>query len=136
LQGGGLERGSAAAAAGLLLLLALASLARAEPAQGAGERVVLRGEVVETACFVMGDRRGPGHRQCAIACARAGQPLGILDERSGTLFFEVLDRRVEHPSDPLLPHLAERVEVRGRRLDRGGISGIEVESVRPLGHRR
>jgi hypothetical protein len=83
----------------------------------------------------MAGRRGEEHRQCAITCARAGQPLGIVDERSRTLLFLVLDRRAGEASNPLLDSIAARVEVRGRRFDRGGISGIVVEQVKELGRR-
>lgn len=96
---------------------------------------MVRGEVVETACYVMGDRKGEAHRECGIACAKAGQPLGILDERTKTLLFLVLDRRSGEPVNPLLEHVAARVEVRGRRIERGGISGIVVDQVKSLGRR-
>ena len=97
--------------------------------------MVVRGEVVETACYVMANRRGEGHRECAIACARAGQSLGILDEKTKTLLFLVLDRRTHEPPNPLLEHVAARVEVRGRRVERGGVSGIIVDDVKSLGRR-
>jgi len=95
--------------------------------------VVVRGEVVETACYVMAGRRGESHRQCAISCARAGQPLGIVDEASRTLLFLVLDRRGGEPTNPLLDSIASRVEVRGHRLQRGGINAIVVDQVKELG---
>lgn len=97
--------------------------------------VTVRGEVVETACYVMADRRGEEHRQCGITCARAGQPLGILDEKTRTLLFLVLDRRGGEPRNPLLDLVASRVEVRGRRFERGGITGIVVDQVKDLGRR-
>jgi hypothetical protein len=97
--------------------------------------VVVRGEVVETACYVMADRRGEEHRQCGITCARAGQPLGILDEKTKSLLFLVLDRRSAEPKNPLIDHVAARVEVRGRRIERGGITGIVVDQVKDLGRR-
>jgi hypothetical protein len=97
--------------------------------------VTVRGEVVETACYVMADRKGEEHRQCGITCARAGQPLGILDEKTRTLLFLVLDRRGGEPRNPLIDLVANRVEVRGRRIARGGITGIVVDQVKDLGRR-
>jgi hypothetical protein len=121
---------SAVFIAGLAVLLSGAA-----PARPDSDVVVVRGEVVETACYVMGNRRGEEHRECGIACARAGQPLGILDEKTKTLLFLVLDRRTHEPSNPLLEHVAARVEVRGRRIERGGINGIVVQDVKSLGRR-
>ncbi len=94
--------------------------------------IVLRGEVVEPSCFVVGNRRGESHRQCAIACARAGQDLAILDERSGLLWLELPDRREGHAEQRLLPHIARRVEVSGFAAERGGVRGLTIESVDEL----
>ena len=94
--------------------------------------VTVRGEVIETGCYVIGGRHGPRHRQCAIACARAGQDLGILDEETGLLLVEIRDQRESSIASALLPHVAERVEVRGEQLERGGLLGIEINRVRAL----
>ncbi len=92
----------------------------------------LRGEVVETGCFLIGGRSGPEHEQCAIACARAGQDLGVLDEKSQTLYVAVVDRRSGPAENPLLPFVAHRVEVRGEILDRGDFPAIVISDVRSL----
>ncbi len=98
----------------------------------AGQEIAVTGEVVETGCFVMAGRRGAQHRQCAISCARAGQPLGVLDDQTGTLYLAVLDRTAHVPQDPLAPLIAQRVELRGTLAERGGVSAILVKRVRPL----
>lgn len=110
--------------------------ARATAPGDAPRETVLRGEVVETGCFIIGGRRGEAHRHCAIACARAGQDLGILDEKSKTLFIQVRDFTTGEPQNPLLEHVAQRVEVRGTTVERGGIRGIVVRQVKPLTGRR
>lgn len=118
----------------LLLLGAIVALPTPSPERSSetGRELVITGEVVETGCFVMAGRRGQSHRQCAIACARAGQPLGILEDRTGTLHLVVIDRREGEVENPLAPLIAERVEVRGVVVERGGISGIVPKRVRPL----
>lgn len=99
---------------------------------GTGSPVSLRGEVIETGCFVIGGRHGPRHRQCAIACARAGQDLAILDEETGLLLIEIRDQREGRVPSALLPHVARRVEVQGHRLERGGLAGIRINQIRAL----
>lgn len=105
----------------------------ATPSPSPAFTIELRGEVVETGCFIIGGRRGQAHRQCAIACAHAGESLGVLDETSGLLYFSVLDHRDDEASDPLLPHIAEIVEVRGLPVEFGDLPGLVVTSVRSLG---
>jgi len=109
-----------------------AGRAVATPAPGEPREVLLRGEVVETACFVMAGRRGDAHRQCAIACARAGQNLGLYDESGDTLYVVVQDRTAASVPNPLFDYIATKVEVKGTAVERGGIHGLIVHSVRSL----
>lgn len=120
-----------------LLVLALSSLvpragAAAPPAQNESKESVITGEVVESGCFVIAARRGETHRQCGIACARAGQPLAIFDEHSGTLYLAVFDRSEALPDPPLSDFVADRVEVHGSLVERGGLLAIVVKKVRSL----
>jgi hypothetical protein len=111
------------------------AIAVVTPSPGApgAHDMTLRGEVVETACFVIAGRRGEAHKQCAIACARAGQNLGILDDSSKLLYVVVQDRTSGEAPNPLRDYIATTVEVKGVVHERGGIRGITVHGVRPLG---
>ncbi|MBM4245951.1 MAG: hypothetical protein FJ148_19460 [Deltaproteobacteria bacterium] len=123
----------------MLVLAALLALGakRPEAAQpspspsGPRERV-LRGEVVENGCFVIGGRRGAAHRHCALTCALAGESLGILDDESKLLFVVVQDLTSGPQQNPLLPWISYKVEVRGVTLERGGVNAVFVRQVRPL----
>jgi hypothetical protein len=100
-------------------------------ASGPRERV-LRGEVVEDGCFIIGGRRGEPHRRCALSCALAGESLGILDDQTKLLFVVVQDLSAGPEQNPLLPWIAQKVEVRGVTMERGGVNGVIVRQVRPL----
>src|SRR5262245_19682895 len=54
-------------------------------AQSKGERATIRGEVVDLWCYLEAGDRGPAKKECATACAKAGNPIGILDSK-GTLY--------------------------------------------------
>ena len=69
----------------LALLVALAMPGLAATAQaGAGQRVQVTGEVIDTWCYVteiMGASEavlGSAHHQCAVWCAAGGIPVGLL----------------------------------------------------------
>lgn len=104
----------------------------ADPTPKPVPEVRLRGEVVETACFVIGNRTGEVHRQCAIASARAGQQLGIVDEKTKKLYVAVVDRRVEGAENLLLPYIAHRVEAYGVPLEYGDLPALTITKVRSL----
>lgn len=122
-------------AAALLAAPPLLDAARALAAPASSDvprETVLRGEVVETGCFIIGNRRGELHKPCALACARAGQDLGILDDKTKTLYVLVQDLTAGPQPNPLLEHVASKVEVRGTLVERGGINGVVVRQVRSL----
>ena len=58
------------------LLIAGASWSMAQPK---GERATIKGEVVDLWCCMEGGDRGPAKKDCATACARAGNPIGVGD---------------------------------------------------------
>lgn len=49
----------------------------------------MTGEVVDAACYMIHPQSatGPGHKECAIACADRGVPLAILNDDDKSLYF-------------------------------------------------
>src|ERR687888_1232456 len=54
-------------------------------AQPKGERATIKGEVVDMWCYLEGGDRGPAKKECATACAKAGNPIAIVDAK-GNLY--------------------------------------------------
>ncbi|MBY0277225.1 hypothetical protein K2Z84_17965 [Candidatus Binatia bacterium] len=102
------------------------------PTPSGPRETVLRGEVVENGCFIIGGRKGEAHRHCAETCALAGESLGVLDDETKLLFVLVQDLTGGPQPNPLLPWIAQRVEVRGITMERGGVNALIVHQVRPL----
>lgn len=102
------------------------------PTASGPRETVLRGEVVENGCFIIGGRKGEPHRHCALTCALAGESLGLLDDETKLLFVVVQDLTAGPEQNPLLPWIAQRVEIRGVTMERGGVNGVIVRQVRPL----
>jgi hypothetical protein len=123
----------------LPLLVALLALGAKHPdpsppavTPSAPHETTLRGEVVENGCFIIGGRKGEPHRHCARTCALAGENLGLLDDETKLLFVVVQDVTAGPQPNPLLPWIAQRVEIRGVTVERGGVNGVIVRQVRPL----
>ena len=49
----------------------------------ASQQVTVRGEVIDSVCFIKGGAQGAGHRDCAQTCADNGIPLALLEEGHG-----------------------------------------------------
>jgi hypothetical protein len=108
----------------------------AAPAKGApheaGKEATFVGEVIDPVCFLDHGDRGASHMECAKECAKNGVNLAILEEGTDQIY---LSMPTDHtaPNAKLLPLIARRVKVTGEILRGGGIQGISIKKVTPLG---
>ena len=110
-----------------------AKAAPAKPTAAAtkvGPRSII-GEVVDPACWIVNGAKGPSHKECAIACAKAGQVLAIVENKTQKLYMVATDKPGEDPNKGLIDYVGQIVQVKGRVYSRGGATGIKVTSVEP-----
>jgi hypothetical protein len=88
----------------------------------------ITGLVVDTGCYVSHNTKGPKHVPCATTCAKAGVPLAILDEQSGTLYLPIAVNH-KNQNEQLMPFIEKRVKVTGTLFDKNGMKGIGIKSV-------
>ena len=107
-----------------------AAAPKKEAAVATGPRSII-GEVVDPACWIVNGAKGPTHKECAISCAKAGQVLGILENKTQKLYMVATDKPGEDPNKGLIDYVAQIVLVKGRVYSRGGATAIKVTSVEP-----
>jgi hypothetical protein len=115
----------------VLFFLLIPALAGQDPPKQLPEITVV-GEVIDSKCYLTQESelsRGEKHKECAIACAKRGIPLAILEEKTEIVYFTTKDRGNSGANDLLLPFVGERVEVRGRLAEKGGARLLLVRSV-------
>src|SRR6476619_2395628 len=110
----------------LVLLIAGASWSNAQPK---GERATVRGEVVDLWCYLEGGDRGPDKKQCATACARAGNPIGILDA-NGNLYVAAGLKDHQSAQTMLLNRMSDEVTATGTVVKKGGVQMIYLDTVK------
>jgi hypothetical protein len=98
-------------------------------AQPKGERATIKGEVVDLWCYLEGGDRGPAKKDCATACAKAGNPIGILDAK-GNLFVAAGLKDHQPAQSLLLNKMSDQVTVTGTLVKTGGVQMIYIESVK------
>jgi hypothetical protein len=49
--------------------------------QPKGDTVTVKGEVIDLWCYVESGDHGAKHKSCAISCANAGNPIGLLTDQ-------------------------------------------------------
>jgi hypothetical protein len=87
------------------------------------------GWVLDSACALTKDLKKPISPECAVACAKAGSPLAILDDK-GVLYLPVSDAMpAGSQNEKLLPFAGKRVTATGKIVSKGGMSGIVISDV-------
>ncbi len=109
-----------------VLLTLSASVAFSKPK---GEEKTVKGEVVDLWCYLNDGSHGAGHKGCAVTCAKAGNPIGILDAKGNV--YVVLGGDAHKPNlDALIDKMAETVTVTGKVVTKGGTQVLYLASVK------
>ena len=94
-----------------------------------GEQKTIEGWVLDSACAYTKGLSKPVSRDCALACARKGSPLVILED-DGTLVLPVSEiMPAESQNAKLLPYAGERVSVTGKVYSKNGSQAIVIQSI-------
>jgi hypothetical protein len=102
-------------------------------AQTSGIKTIV-GEVVDPACWVVNGAKGEQHKDCAFACAKAGQVLAILELKTNKLYLIATENPGEDPNAQVLAYVAKKVTVTGRTYSRGGVTAIKIAEISPGGN--
>ncbi len=115
----------------------LAGLALSTPAFAVeGERIQVRGEIIDTWCYYSGVMGGPdavtgsAHHTCALWCSAGGIPVGLLAE-DGTVYM-VLKIEGDDQSasgDTQLSLASHEITADGMFYERDGLNYLVVEKV-------
>ena len=99
-------------------------------AHGMGvQEITIKGELVDSLCYVAMAAKGAGHKQCAIDCAKAGIPISMLEDGTGKLY-TVLPKedKTGYPAS-VINKMGETVTLKGDLYEQGGQRYVTVESV-------
>ncbi len=110
-----------------LILTLLAAIAIAAP--NAGKSQTVTGWVLDSACAFTKQLEKPISRECALACARKGSPLVILQD-DGTIYWPIAESTpAAGQNERLLPYAGKRVTATGKVYARGGSQGLVIENL-------
>ena len=80
-------------------------------------------------CYMEGGDRGPAKKDCATACAKAGNPIGVLDAK-GHLYVAAGQSDHQPAQSLLVNKMSDQVAVTGTLVTHGGVQMIYIESVK------
>ena len=93
------------------------------------QEVTIKGELVDSLCYVAMAAKGPGHTQCAIDCAKAGIPISMVEDGTGKLYTVLPKEDKTGYPESVIGKLGEPVTLRGDLYESGGNKYVTVESV-------
>jgi hypothetical protein len=115
--------------AGTAVLACAALPLRAQaPAMAPAADVTITGQVIDLNCFTTHGAQGAAHKECAVACAKAGVPLAILGS-DGTIYLPVSGKPGDPQNAKLLDHAEGKVTVTGTPHFDHGLHTIEIKTV-------
>lgn len=97
--------------------------------QPKGDTVKIKGEVVDIWCYLEGGDHGADHKECAVNCAKAGNPIGLVTEK-GDIYVMMGIKDHQPGKEVLIDKMAETVTVEGTLVKKGGIQVVYVSSVK------
>ncbi len=99
-------------------------------AHGMGvQEVTIKGELVDSLCYVAMNAKGAGHKQCAIDCAKAGIPISMLEDGTGKLYTVLPKEDKTGYPESVIARMGETVTLKGDLYENGGNRYVTVESV-------
>jgi hypothetical protein len=98
-------------------------------AHAEGGQVTIKGELVDSLCYVAMGATGAGHKQCAIDCAKAGIPVSILEDGTGKLYTVLPKEDKTGLPDSVISKMGDKVTLKGDLYEKGGNRYVTAESV-------
>lgn len=112
----------AIASLALMLSAALAGIAFAADA-------TVKGHLRDSFCYVTMGAHGPSHKQCAIACARKGIPVSLIQDGTNKAFILLPPKNKESLPESVISKMEDHVTVTGQEYNKDGIAYLVVKSV-------
>ncbi len=96
----------------------------------AEDEVTLKGEPVDIACYLVG-QRGEGHASCAKSCAEKGLPIGFVTkgEDGEEQLYLVVGPGRKAAKDYMAAHMGKIVEAKGTVVEKDGLKILTVSEV-------
>ena len=101
-------------------------------ASAAGQRITVKGELVDTFCSVTGIMfaAGTAHHQCAVWCAVGGIPVSIKDAAGNYyMVLKIEDDEANVTNPKLVTIMTHEVTVDGEMVERDGTKYLFVSKV-------
>lgn len=95
-----------------------------------GAETTVSGHLRDSFCLLTAGAHGPSHHDCAVACAKAGIPVLLEQNKTGKYFVLMPAKDKQSLPAGVLDKMEEEVTVTGNVHRKGGMTFLTVESVK------
>jgi hypothetical protein len=114
----------------IALMAMAASLATATATSSEDKEVTIKGEVVDQPCYVgNNEKRGATHKGCAVACAKRGNQLAVVENETNAVY-SITGDWAANKNEKLVEFVAEMVEVKGTVTEKDGKKWLNISSIK------
>ena len=118
--------------------LSVAAFVLALGAPALATEATVKGQIVDMSCYTMDkSNTGVDHKMpkgdtkdCALGCAKAGQPLALLT--SDGKVYQIAGGLAAEKNAKLIAHVSHTVEITGDVMDHGGSMMITADSLKMI----
>lgn len=104
---------------------------RGHGASGKGAGLSLQGEVLDMACYMAHEGKGPKHKSCAQKCIDGGAAAGLLTA-DGAVYLLVEDHANAKAYKAVKGWAGDQVKLGGDVFSRGGVTALVVKSAEKI----
>jgi hypothetical protein len=114
-----------------LILVLLISFVWLSSISGQTNEVTITGEVVDLVSYMTSGVKAntPAGIEIVNAGAKAGNPLGILEEKTGRLYVVTSKQASTGANQSLIPWIGTRVTVKGKVYSKGGARVLVLTTI-------
>ena len=107
-----------------VVLLTVALLFAVNALSAEKKPVTIKGELVDTGCYIGQGAMGEKHKECATKCIANGMPMGLLSGK--TLYLITMNHDNPDAYNKLKDMAGQMVDVTGMVGERNGVKAIDV----------
>jgi hypothetical protein len=88
------------------------------------------GTLEDSFCYVTMGAHGSGHKACAIACAKKGIPVALVENGTGKMYILLPPKKDSSLPNDVISKMEDEVTITGDEYQKGGITYLTVASVK------
>jgi hypothetical protein len=97
---------------------------------GLAAETSVTGHLRDSFCFLTMGAHGPSHQKCAMACAKKGIPVLLVEDKTDKSYVLMPAKNGESLPDSVIDKMEDEVTVTGDEFAKGGVTFLTVKSVK------